>query len=470
MSENESQHHQTMAAANENDDADSDAGPVALEPFLHQVGGHFPMVTLDVDTVCKPLNEREHKFYRSLPRALRPFAPNFGGTMQVEASEDDRGYIVLRGQPPPQYVKARIGYSQNDSSCGSLSGTPPLQAGGSLAGSVSTRYRLRRGERIEMEAFSLPASATAGGAATAEEEDTVFASECGPADDGGGFFNPWALKCHRDHLKKLGLLRPASATGSPAATSSGGENQSGDNSASALAHRMTTTSSRTNPQMYLLLENLVSKYSRPCVLDLKVGARQYADDASSAKRQRKIAKSNSTTLATLGLRLCGMQVYDGLTGRYTCRNKYYGRQLNGEDFKRAIGEFFLSGSTSTDSKSRLRTDMVSKILRKLISLRRVIQQLDSFRFYTSSLLLTYDGGRPEPALDQEEEDEEDECADVRIIDFANSTHDGLILDSSARHCGPDDGFLFGLDTLIGVLQDLPANMAISGKTKLDEEP
>ena len=25
------------------------------------------------------------------------------------------------------------------------------------------------------------------------------------------FYNPWALKCHRDHLKKLGMLRPPSS-------------------------------------------------------------------------------------------------------------------------------------------------------------------------------------------------------------------------------------------------------------------
>jgi hypothetical protein len=38
------------------------------------------------------------------------------------------------------------------------------------------------------------------------------------------------------------------------------------------------------------------------VLDLKVGSRQYADDVSAAKKQRKIAKSANTTSSTLGLR------------------------------------------------------------------------------------------------------------------------------------------------------------------------
>ena len=36
---------------------------VSLEPFVHQVGGHFPIICLDGTTVCKPLNDREHRFW-----------------------------------------------------------------------------------------------------------------------------------------------------------------------------------------------------------------------------------------------------------------------------------------------------------------------------------------------------------------------------------------------------------------------
>jgi len=53
---------------------------------------------------------------------------------------------------------------------------------------------------------------------------------------------------------------------------------------------------------------------------------------------------------------------------------------------------------------------------------------------------------------EEEEEVADDDADVRIIDFANSTHEGLR--DSVCHSGPDQGFLFGLDTLIGILEDL----------------
>ena len=59
---------------------------------------------------------------------------------------------------------------------------------------------------------------------------------------------------------------------------------------------------------YILLENLTHKYQYPCVLDLKMGTRQYADDDSAAKQQRKKAKVATTTSSSLGVRINGMQV------------------------------------------------------------------------------------------------------------------------------------------------------------------
>ena len=64
---------------------------VPLEPFVHQVGGHFPMVCLAKETICKPLNEREHKFYKTMGKTLIPFVPRYEGTMRVEVHEDDLG-------------------------------------------------------------------------------------------------------------------------------------------------------------------------------------------------------------------------------------------------------------------------------------------------------------------------------------------------------------------------------------------
>ena len=174
---------------------------------------------------------------------------------------------------------------------------------------------------------------------------------------GKKLYNPWALKCHRDNLKNVGihlLKAPSSTLDSPAC------------------------------QQYILLENLTSKLRHPCVLDLKVGTRQYGDGASASKKTSKNAKVASTTTGLLGLRLGGMQVYQVSLGRYICRTKNYGRGLSADGLKSALRQFFCNGLL-------VRTDVIQALLVKLSQLQQLLEGLDSYRFYTSSLLVTYDG-------------------------------------------------------------------------------
>lgn len=55
-------------------------GPVLLEAFGHQVGGHSLLMKFE-DWICKPLLPRERFFYESIPPAIKNFTPTYYGRL-----------------------------------------------------------------------------------------------------------------------------------------------------------------------------------------------------------------------------------------------------------------------------------------------------------------------------------------------------------------------------------------------------
>ncbi|KAK3909757.1 Inositol hexakisphosphate kinase 1 [Frankliniella fusca] len=436
---------------------------IRLEPFIHQVGGHSSMLCLDDATVCKPLVKRELQFYETLPEAVSKFTPHFYGVIQVNVQTEEEGYVTLTASPPKSYKP--------------------------ISSSPTQRVRLRRTGSIEVSQDDQ----------TLFEEDSLD-GETQPNNTSLAL-NPWVLKCHRDHL-------------------------------STIINTATT-------QNFILLENVASQFTFPCILDLKMGTRQYGDADTLAKKQSKMVKVVSTTSAKLGVRVGGMQVYQVTTGRFLCRNKLYGRSLSVNGFTQALCKFLHNGE-------RIRTDVLPPLIKRLEELLEVLHRQEAVRFYTTSLLLLYEGqdqfGLSEcreveenktrkrsishfkfeeaietkhddpakstsvegnaispSALDMEsivnafeEERQRSErmrhrrssscvalndilagsanlsmpsspsplqasapkepTVDVRIIDFAHSTHQGLA--DPVSYTGPDSGFIFGLENMISILKNI----------------
>ncbi|EQC38742.1 hypothetical protein SDRG_03706 [Saprolegnia diclina VS20] len=179
---------------------------------------------------------------------------------------------------------------------------------------------------------------------------------------------------------------------------------------------------------YLVLGDLTSGYTRPCVLDIKMGTRQHGEDTSDEKARSHTLKCAATTSAELGLRLCGMQIYRQCDSRYVLRDKHWGRRLHASDIEPALLFFVSNGET-------VRQDAVAGLLQRLHALKDVIAATNGIRFWGASLLLVYEGetkGRPTRATD------------VRLIDFAHSHQDPSI-------GSPDEGLLLGLSNLIAYL-------------------
>lgn len=71
---------------------------------------------------------------------------------------------------------------------------------------------------------------------------------------------------------------------------------------------VSSTDDIARTELFIFMEDLTGRLKKPCVLDLKMGTRQYGYDATPLKKVSQRKKCDQTTSRTLGVRMCGMQV------------------------------------------------------------------------------------------------------------------------------------------------------------------
>lgn len=108
--------------------------------------------------------------------------------------------------------------------------------------------------------------------------------------------------------------------------------------------------------------------------------------------------------------------------------------MKNEDFSHAMNQFFNDGLT-------YRSELITPVVHKLRDYYNCVSQQDSFRFYSSSLLIIYDGAAGQAHVN------------VKAIDFAHTVYPEIAVLQSEPYRGPDVGYLRGIKSVIDILSD-----------------
>ncbi|KAE8149151.1 inositol polyphosphate kinase-domain-containing protein [Aspergillus avenaceus] len=205
---------------------------------------------------------------------------------------------------------------------------------------------------------------------------------------------------------------------------------------------------KIDTELSIVLENVASGFKRPNVVDVKLGARLWADDAPLSKRAKLDTVSKDTTSSSLGYRIAGMKVWTGVNGEndegsktdpyaikyegaegakgeviekegYRRYDKWYGRSFTDENIKEGFETFLAGAKAGATDRSKL-------IARRLADQLKLLQQVlesEESRMYSSSILVVYEGDSEamENALEEEKkakenpkEESEDEDEDFEL--------------------------------------------------------
>ncbi|KIW39245.1 uncharacterized protein PV06_09035 [Exophiala oligosperma] len=193
----------------------------------------------------------------------------------------------------------------------------------------------------------------------------------------------------------------------------------------------------------IVLENVAAGFKHPNVLDVKLGARLWADDAPRSKRQKLDEVAKRTTTGSLGFRVAGMKIRhaeEPTTGTtetnttsattprqvveedpahvevkngYKCYTKFYGQSFDQHTVVDAFTTYL--GGVHHDPRPGRKTfrrrrgpEIARRLIRELESIQYMLENEES-RMYSASVLMVYEGDEDamEVAIQEEQKAEQE---------------------------------------------------------------
>jgi hypothetical protein len=412
---------------------------IQILPFNNQVGGHARFLKVSEEAVCKPLSLWEKSFYENLQateqmelRELKEFIPLYLGVIRAKPTEG-RNALAIEA-----FHQSDVSSRLHDEFWRTVLSDGPddvFEMDGDEQ-SIATRMPEEINEADKDSLLNISEEL--------ERENTPY-------------LNPWSLKFYK--LTSTAKISDLDLNGS-------------------IYPGFITSYQCPVENDFLLLEDLTAHLKNPCILDIKMGTRQHGIGASASKCQSQMKKVSESTSGEYGLRLCGMQIYSPQDGQFYYKDKYHGRRMKGLEELASNIYVFLSHPTIKDSAVQTYNTLLSSLER----LHSCIKRLYGFRFYSSSLLLIFDGNqnaKPEVM--------------IKIVDFAHTltkssledlkvsiasklgvgSNDEAVTEYLLEHegdgmDGPDRGYLTGLETLINILRKMPLGMHAAFQENLAE--
>ncbi|KAJ3675439.1 hypothetical protein LUZ60_004481 [Juncus effusus] len=196
-----------------------------------------------------------------------------------------------------------------------------------------------------------------------------------------------------------------------------------------------------NGMNHLVLDDLLSGYVSPCVIDVKIGARTWHMNDSEEYVEKCLKKDRDSTSVPLGFRISGLQVHHEHGLWKPNRNEV--RKYTVSDTKRVLKQFVSSNPNQINPDRSFAASILggsNGVLAQLKELKPWFENQTLFHFYSTSILISYEKGG--------------KLGKIKLVDFAHVVEgEGII----------DHNFLGGLCSLIKFLSDI-----LSGSEESDE--